>query len=87
MVKSFTFSGKVQGIGFRAAAEMLAKRYNINGWVKNNDDGNVILFAEGYEESIKNFIDHLKKYFHDKIEKIEEKEEEEQGFNDFIIQK
>jgi len=87
--RKFTFSGKVQGIGFRFTAQMLARKYNILGWVKNNDDGSVSLVAQGTEENIKKLLNHLKNYFQDnieEIEEIEEKEDKEQGFTSFTIQ-
>lgn len=85
MVKKVIFYGGVQGIGFRAAAQMLAEKYNIAGWVKNNDDGSVGLVAEGLEENIENFIDHLKKYFQDNIEKTIESIEDEKELKGFEI--
>jgi len=85
MVKRITFFGRVQGVGLRAAAEMLAKKYNIFGWVKNNDDGSVSLVVEGEEENIKKVINHLKRFFQDKIERIDESEEEEKDFREFEI--
>lgn len=85
MGKRFTFFGKVQGIGFRAAAEMLAFKHAIGGWVQNNDNGTVSLVIEGEEEKIKDFMDHLKRYFKNNIDKIEEKEEDEHGFKEFTI--
>jgi acylphosphatase len=85
MGKRITFFGRVQGIGFRAAAEMLAVKYGIGGWVQNNDDGTVRLVIEGEKEKMNNFIDHLKRYFKNNIDKIEEREESEHGFQEFII--
>lgn len=64
---------------------MLAKKYNIFGWVKNNDDGSVSLVVEGEEENIKKVINHLKRFFQDKIERIDESEEEEKDFREFEI--
>ena len=85
MGKRYTFFGRVQGIGFRAAAEMLAVKHAIGGWVQNNDNGTVSLVIEGEEEKIKDFMDHLKRYFKNNIDKIEEKEEDEHGFKEFTI--
>lgn len=85
MGKRFTFFGRVQGIGFRAAAETLAAKYSIGGWVQNNDNGTVSLVIEGEEEKMKDFMNHLKRYFKNNIDQIEEKEEDEKGFKEFII--
>jgi acylphosphatase len=88
MRKRIIFYGQVQGVGFRAVAKMLAGKYDISGWVKNNDDGSVSLAAEGEEQNIKNYIAQLKRFFHNNIEKMEENEEErkgEEGKKDFRI--
>lgn len=39
--------GRVQGVGFRAAVKQLAAELDINGWVKNKDDGTVEIEAAG----------------------------------------
>ncbi len=85
MKKKFIFYGRVQGIGFRFRAEMLAKKFNIFGWVENNDDGGVTLIAEGAEENIESLINNLKDYFQDNIENIKESIEKGEGLIDFKI--
>src|SRR5437763_109591 len=45
------YTGNVQGVGFRATAEMIAKDYPVVGWVKNLSDGRVRLSAEGPADS------------------------------------
>ncbi|QDP40388.1 acylphosphatase [Radiobacillus deserti] len=47
--------GKVQGVGFRATAQLKAKSYGLNGWVKNTNDGNVEMVVEGPEEDVEAF--------------------------------
>jgi acylphosphatase len=42
-----TISGRVQGVSYRAATVAEARRLGIVGWVKNRDDGDVELEAEG----------------------------------------
>lgn len=85
MKKKFIFYGKVQGIGFRYAVKMLAERFNIFGWVKNNDDGSVTLVTEGLEKNIENLINGLKDYFQGNIENIKESVEKDEGLIDFEI--
>jgi acylphosphatase len=41
------YAGRVQGVGFRANARHLARRYAVTGFVRNLDDGRVQLVAEG----------------------------------------
>jgi len=85
MRKKFIFYGQVQGVGFRFRVAMLAKKYNLTGWVENNDGGGVILVAEGLEENIESLINCLKDYFQDNIENIEESIEKDEGLIDFEI--
>jgi acylphosphatase len=45
------YSGRVQGVGFRANARQLARGFKVKGWVKNTPDGGVemVVAAEGAE--------------------------------------
>ena len=54
------YSGDVQGIGFRFTAVDVARRYKINGWVRNCADGRVELVAEGKEPALDSFFKELK---------------------------
>lgn len=54
------YSGDVQGIGFRFAAVDIARRYKINGWVRNCADGRVEIVAEGKEPVLDSFFKELK---------------------------
>jgi acylphosphatase len=85
MRKRFIFYGQVQGVGFRYAAKMLAEKYNLVGWVENNNDGSVALVVEGLKNNIQSVINSLKDYFQDNIENIEEKMEKDEGLIDFEI--
>ena len=44
--------GKVQGVFFRQAIKVIAKKNNITGWVRNLDDGRVEALLEGDSESV-----------------------------------
>ncbi len=50
-------SGKVQGVFFRANTVEKAKELEVNGWVKNLDDGRVEAVFEGDKESVQKMID------------------------------
>ena len=39
--------GRVQGVGFRNFAEQAARALGIAGWVRNDDDGTVQVYAVG----------------------------------------
>jgi acylphosphatase len=67
--KMVHYSGKVQGVGFRAMAAEIAKGYAVTGWVKNLDDGRVQLFVEGSEEAVDKFLKAVREHWKDNIKK------------------
>jgi acylphosphatase len=48
--------GRVQGVSFRASAQMVAVRLGLSGWVRNQEDGNVEIEAEGDREVLERFL-------------------------------
>jgi len=52
-------SGRVQGVFFRDHTHRWARTLRVTGWVRNLDDGNVEVIAEGERENIEGLIDHL----------------------------
>lgn len=44
--------GKVQGVGFRAAAVRHAHLYGVHGWVSNAADGSVELVLQGEPDQL-----------------------------------
>ena len=50
-------TGKVQGVFFRQALKVMAKKNNIFGWVKNLKDGRVEAVLEGDEEKISRLVE------------------------------
>jgi acylphosphatase len=53
--------GRVQGVGFRYSAIHEAQRLGIKGWVRNVDDGNVEVWAEGPPEKLDRYGEWLYK--------------------------
>ncbi len=53
------FSGRVQGVGFRATTCRIADPLAITGFVKNQNDGRVLLVAEGRASEIDRLVDQL----------------------------
>ncbi len=53
--------GKVQAVGFRFFLRKKAEELKVRGYVKNNADGSIELYAIGEEESINHFLEHCKK--------------------------
>ena len=49
------YRGRVQGVGFRWKLTMIASKYNLTGFVKNLDNGDVIteVQGEGVDEFVK----------------------------------
>ncbi|MFB5605768.1 MAG: acylphosphatase [Nitrosarchaeum sp.] len=50
-------TGKVQGVFFRQALKVMAKKNDVFGWVKNLKDGRVEAILEGDEEKISRLIE------------------------------
>ena len=53
-------TGRVQGVFFRQSARVMAIKNNVNGWVRNLDDGRVEIVTEGQKQNIDNFVDWCK---------------------------
>jgi DNA ligase D-like protein (predicted 3'-phosphoesterase) len=47
--------GKVQGVGFRAAALGRARELGVAGWVRNGEDGTLLVHAEGPAPAVGEF--------------------------------
>ena len=54
-----TFTGRVQGVGFRYRAKYLAQHYGVTGWIQNHYDGSVEAQMQGREEDIDKIIQSL----------------------------
>jgi len=50
-------TGKVQGVFFRQALKVMAKKNNVFGWVKNLKDGRVEAVLEGDDEKVGRLIE------------------------------
>ena len=48
----FRVRGRVQGVGFRYFAEKTANDLGLAGWVRNDDDGTVQVYAVGNPEQL-----------------------------------
>jgi DNA ligase D-like protein (predicted 3'-phosphoesterase) len=47
-----TVRGAVQGVGFREATVRRARRLGVMGWVRNEEDGTLVVHAEGVEAAV-----------------------------------
>jgi acylphosphatase len=52
--------GRVQGVGFRAAAHETGRRLGLEGWVRNRPDGTVEVRAQGDPHTLEQFHDFLR---------------------------
>jgi acylphosphatase len=50
--RRFVVRGRVQGVGFRWFVEREAHILGIAGWVRNNADGSVEVFAQGTHDQL-----------------------------------
>lgn len=55
-----TVKGLVQGVGYRYFCYRKAKEYSVNGYAKNNFNGNVDLVIEGEKGLVEDFIRELR---------------------------
>lgn len=79
------FKGRVQGVGFRFTAKMIADRLNLTGSVKNLYNYDVESYVQGEVENIKRFIYELENQRFIRIESIDKTEvdiiEDENSFD------
>ena len=48
----YRVTGRVQGVGFRAATQAKAREIGLSGWVRNCADGSVELVARGSTDAV-----------------------------------
>jgi acylphosphatase len=67
--------GRVQGVGYRRFVELCALKMNLQGWVRNRNDGSVEVFVIGDDEKLIRFqADMHIGSQHSKVEKIDFKQ-------------
>jgi acylphosphatase len=54
------FTGRVQGVGFRATARHIASSHAISGFVRNDHDGGVTLEAQGEPHAVNAYLAELR---------------------------
>ncbi len=80
------FSGRVQGVFFRAFTRENAERLGVNGWVRNLSDGRVEAVFEGTNKKVEKLINLCRyEHPHARVDQVEVKYEEPEGFKNFKI--
>jgi acylphosphatase len=79
------YSGRVQGVGFRFAAQYVAAGFAVAGFVRNLLDGSVEVVAEGSADQVDGFLSALSQRMAEYIEKVRVNEEVPQGLQGFRI--
>ncbi len=54
--RAATVTGRVQGVSFRYYAELQANRMGLVGWIRNANDGSVLLEVQGPEGDVTDFL-------------------------------
>lgn len=79
-------SGNVQGVFFRAFIKENAEKLNVNGFVRNLEDGRVEIFLEGDNVNVERMLEICKTGpKHSLIKKVEIREEKFQDLKNFKI--
>ena len=86
MARLYTFSGRVQGVGFRNITASLAQRYPVKGYVRNLNDGRVELHVEANVASMEAFLAAIQEHFRQNIRVVEVVEVSPKGYATFSIQ-
>jgi acylphosphatase len=55
------YSGRVQGVGFRATCRALAQSWDLKGWVRNEADGTVLMVVSGEAADVDAFLEAVRR--------------------------
>lgn len=84
--RQVTYSGHVQGVGFRYTTQTIAQRYDVTGYVRNLPDGRVKLVAEGSAAELNRFLAELAEQMSGNIRSVDCDRRPAMGeFADFAI--
>jgi acylphosphatase len=81
-----TFSGHVQGVGFRYTTMNVALQFDVRGYVRNMPDGRVEVVVEGAPSEVDAFINAVKDRMGSFIRKVDSSDAPAMGeFGEFSI--
>ncbi len=71
--RRLSFSGRVQGVGFRYYAQYAANDAGVTGWVRNEYDGSVTMEIQGTPRQIDEVINAIQRGRYIRIDNITSK--------------
>jgi len=83
IARKIHFSGRVQGVGFRYTAREVAAGFKVAGYVRNLDNGDVELVAQGEEAEVARFVTALEQRLRGYIEGRHDEDEPVGDFGGF----
>ncbi len=82
------YSGRVQGVGFRAAARSVSGGFVVSGWVRNETDATVLLEVQGEAAVVEAYLAALREEMGRNIKREDRAGvAEEVGENGFVIRR
>jgi acylphosphatase len=85
--KRVLYSGRVQGVGFRATARHVAAGFPVSGYVRNLPGGDVELVAEGEPAAVDAFLAALAGRMAGCIDRVAVHEEPAAGRQGFVVRR
>jgi len=84
--KNIRITGRVQGVGFRYSARIMASTLDIHGFVRNLPNGDVYIEAEGNPNQLEEFIQWCRQGpIRAKIKVVDVYDGELVGFEGFVV--
>ena len=84
--RTYHFSGRVQGVGFRYTTQNIAMRHDVRGYVRNLPDGRVELVMEGDDREMEQVVQSVRERMSDHVRNIESRVDPATGeFRQFCI--
>lgn len=71
---SLRFTGRVQGVGFRATARGIARQHGLTGTVANHPDGSVIMQAQGQPHALEAALADIRATFAHHLRNVDQDE-------------
>jgi acylphosphatase len=85
--KHVTYTGHVQGVGFRYTVVGLAKHFPVTGYVRNLASGDVELVVEGSAEQVEAFLEAVADRMAGYIQGTNVREQPAGGYQGFTIRR